>query len=131
LLQCSITFTKHRKDLENLLHSANKKLIIRTLVDENTHLSKHLYTDDFDSFGNPINFVFQNTYSFKYISKLIKKYRPEAKFEFIEDIFNSKKLDKEGKEWEKKQSSTRVINNLQIAGNKVFKWYWIICFFES
>ena len=121
------------KPLKNLLNAANKKLLIRTLLSETTHFSKHLYTDDFDSFGNPTNFSFQNTYSFNYIENLINQYKPEANIKFINDSFNSKKLDEEGAKWTERQGpgTTRVIDNLQIAGNKVFKWAWVVCNFES
>ena len=119
------------KPLENLLNAANKKLVIRTLISETTHFSKHLYTDDFDNFGNPTNFLFQNTYSFKYIEKLLNRYKPECDFKFVQDSFNSGKLDEEGKQWTERQgpATTRVVNNLQIAGNKVFNWAWLVCDF--
>lgn len=121
------------KPLKNLLMAANKKLIVRTLISENTHLSKHLFTDDYDSSGNPTNFVFQNTWSFKYVENLVTQYKPEANIKFIKDSFDSEKLDEEGAKWIDRQGpgTTRVINNLQIAGNKVFNFAWLVCDMEG
>ena len=50
------------------------------------------------------------------------------KVSFIDDEFNNKMINKEYKDHSKIQgpATTRVINNVQIAGNKVFKWKWVI-----
>ena len=73
----------------------DKKLVLRTLISEKTHLSQYLYTDDFDSNGNPTNFLFQNTYSFDYIKNIVKNFDPKINLEFIQDEFDSNVLQKE------------------------------------
>ena len=115
--------------LENLLNSFRKKLVVRTLLSEKTHLSQYLYSDDFDSNGNPTNFLFQNTYSFDYVRKIIKTFDSKINLEFIQDEFDSNTLQKESDDWRNKQgfATTTVSNKLQIAGDKVFRWSWIVC----
>ena len=115
--------------LENLLNSFRKKLVVRTLLSEKTHLSQYLYSDDFDSNGNPTNFLFQNTYSFDYIRKIIKTFDSKINLEFIQDEFDSNTLQKESDDWRNKQgfATTTVSNKLQIAGDKVFRWSWSVC----
>ena len=114
--------------LVNLLKATKKKLIIRTLISEKTHLSQYCYSDKFDKNGNPKDFLFQNTYSHKYLSKIINS-KKNWKHDYIKDTFDSKLVDKEGKKWSKKQgfATTRVYDNLQIAGDKVFRWAWLVC----
>ena len=123
----------HLPDLKsaliNLLKSFKKKLVVRTLISEKTHLSQYLYTDDFDSNGNPTNFLFQNTYSFDYIKDIVKNFDPKINLEFIQDEFDSNELQNESDKWRNKQgfATTFVSKNLQIAGDKVFRWSWMVC----
>jgi SAM-dependent methyltransferase len=115
--------------LENLLNSFNKKLIVRTLLSKKTHLSQYLYSDKFDNNGNPTNFLFQNTYSFDYVENIVKNFDSKINLEFIEDKFDPELLQKESDDWRKKQgfATTSVFNNLQIAGDKIFRWGWFVC----
>ena len=118
-----------RRPLENLLYSFNKKLVIRTLLSEGTHLSQYLYSDDFDGNGNPTNFVFQNTYSYKYVERIIKNFNSKITITFQEDVFDPINIQQEWVEWKNKQGfgTTSIIKNIQISGNKVFRWGWIVC----
>ena len=115
--------------LVNLLNSFKKKLIVRTLLSEKTHLSQYLYSDEFDNKGNPINFLFQNTYSFDYVESIIKTHDSKIKLKFIQDEFDAELVQKESDEWRNKQgfATTSVFENLQIAGDKVFRWGWFVC----
>lgn len=115
--------------LNNLLKSFKKKLIVRTLISEKTHLSQYLYKDHFDDYNNPTNFVFQNTYSFDYIKNIVNEHNKNIKLDFIEDIYDNKNILKEAIDWKEKQgfSITNDFNGLQIAGDKVFRWGWFIC----
>ena len=111
---------------ENLLKSSKKYCIIRMLVSEKTHLSKFLYSDEFDNNGEPIDFVHQNTYSYSILEKFIHSLG-NFKIEFIDDIFDYKKINEEYKNYNTEQNAvTNVQNNVQIAGSKVFEWKWII-----
>lgn len=112
--------------LKNLMNTTKKYCFIRTLVSKKTHLSKYLYEDKFDKFGFPINFVYQNTYSYSYIKKLLKKYGAK-KIEFIDDEFNYNKINKEFKKYKKKQDAVTeaLKNGKQVAGSKIFEWKWI------
>ena len=80
--------------LKNLIKSAKKFCIIRTLVSENTHLSRFYYNDQTNSKGELNNFQLQNTYSYSLIRKKIKKVG-NFKVSFIDDVFDGKKINKE------------------------------------
>ena len=99
--------------IKNLLRASKKYCIIRTLVDTNTHISQLVFNDEFDKKNNPLNFAYQNTYSRNYLKKMILK-NGDFKIKFKK--FNKKFRD----------SITYSKNNLQISGNKVFKWEWIL-----
>ena len=118
-----------KEPLTRLLSSFNQRLVIRTLISEKTHLSQYLYSDVFDENGNPTDFLFQNTYSFEYLQNLVTQFDPSLKVEFIKDVYDAAALQDEGEKWKKKQgfATTAIENNLQIAGDKVFRWHWMIC----
>ena len=111
--------------IENLLSSTKKYCLIRTLVSDKTHLSKYLYSDSFDSDGRPDNFVYENTYSFKYIEDLIMNHGNYT-IEFIDDKFDSSAINQEFMNYDSIQDAvTKSVNGVQIAGSKVFEWKWI------
>ena len=118
-----------RAPLKNLLKSFKDRLIVRTLMSQRTHLSQYLYDDEFDVSGNPQNFQFQNTYSFEYIKSIVNDFDSNIKIKFVNDEFNAEKIQNEGNDWREKQgfATTSMSGNLQIAGDKVFRWGWMIC----
>lgn len=114
------------KALDNLLSKTKKALIVRSLFDEETHYSKLVYKESFYSDFRPKYFIHQNTYSYKIIKKYFKN--KNFKIKFIEDQFEEKNLNNEFKKHSKMEgpSTTKVINKTQIAGNKIFKWKWLL-----
>jgi SAM-dependent methyltransferase len=115
--------------LTNLLNSFEERLVIRTLISEKTHLSQFLYSDVFDENDNPTDFLFQNTYSFEYLHNLVSQVDSSINVDFIEDVYDIEALQGEGDSWRKRQgfATTTIENNLQIAGDKVFRWHWMVC----
>ena len=113
--------------LKNLIKAAKKCCIIRTLVSDNTHLSRFYYNDQVNHKEELNNFQLQNTYSYSLIRKKIKKIG-NYKVSFINDVFDGKKINKEftKKERKKYPGLTRYVDGLQIAGSKVFEFKWII-----
>ena len=113
--------------LKNLLLATKKYCIIRTLVSDNTHLSRFYYDDKTNKKGELNHFQFQNTYSYNLIRKKIKKIG-KYKVNFINDVFDGKKINKEYTKKEKKKypGLTRFVDGNQIAGSKVFEFKWII-----
>lgn len=110
--------------LKNLLKMTRSHLFIRTLVSEKTHLSRLLYSDTYAD-GEPIDFVWQNTYSYEYIKKIVGE-NGNFKIEFIDDLFDANAINLEWQSHSKIQSAvTRVENGVQLAGSKVFEWKWI------
>jgi SAM-dependent methyltransferase len=111
--------------LKNIITASKKYCIIRTLISGKTHLSKLLYSDSFDENGEPTDFVFQNTYSYKIIEKFICELG-DYKIEFIDDKFDARLINDEYRDYSPLQSAvTRVQNDVQIAGSKVLEWKWI------
>lgn len=112
--------------LQNLLKSAKKHVVIRTLVSDFTHLSKFYYNDKKDKKGILNNYVFQNTYSYNLFKEKIKKIG-RYKIKFIDDKFDGNKLNKEFKKDKKGYPGlTKYLMGTQIAGSKVFEFKWII-----
>lgn len=112
--------------LQNLLKSAKKYVVIRTLVSDFTHLSKFYYDDKKDKKGILNNYVFQNTYSYNLLKEKIRKIG-KYKIKFIDDDFNGNKLNKEYKKDKKRYPGlTKYLLGTQIAGSKVFEFKWII-----
>ena len=112
--------------LKSLLSATKKYCIIRTLVSDQTHLSKFYYNDETDKKGVLNNFKYQNTYSYNLIKKKIKQIG-NYKINFESDYFNGSKINKEyKKDYAKYPGLTKFINNFQIAGGKVFEFKWII-----
>ncbi|MFH1884102.1 MAG: class I SAM-dependent methyltransferase [Planctomycetota bacterium] len=117
-----------RVPIKNLLRIAQKYCFIRTLISDRTHLSKFLYTDDFDENNNPTNFVYQNTYSIDLLKRFIGSVG-DYHIELIDDEFDAENVNKEYVSFQKEQSAvTRVVDNYQIAGSKVFEWKWLKIF---
>ena len=74
-----------------------------------THLSKYLYEDKFNKNGLPLNFVYQNTYSYNYLKQIFKKMEQE-KIEFIDDKSQYNNINKEFQKYKKKQDAvTKVL----------------------
>ena len=112
--------------LKSLISSTKKYCIIRTLVSNNTHLSKFYHTDKMNKKNVLDSFQFQNTYSYNFIRKKILKYG-RLKIQFIDDKYSGNKINKEYKKYKKRYPGlTKFVNNIQISGSKVFEWKWII-----
>ena len=67
---------------------------------EKTHLSKYLYEDKFNKNGLPLNFVYQNTYSYNYLKQIFKK-NGARKIEFIDDKSQYNNINKEFQKYKK------------------------------
>lgn len=113
--------------LKNLIAASKKYVIIRTLVSDNTHLSRFYYNDNKDKNGYLNNFQFQNTYSYSLLKKKIKKIG-NFDIKFLNDEFDGRKINKEftKKERKKYPGLTKYIQGIQIAGSKVFEFKWVV-----
>jgi 2-polyprenyl-3-methyl-5-hydroxy-6-metoxy-1,4-benzoquinol methylase len=112
--------------LKSLLNATKKYCIIRTLVSDNTHLSKFYHNDKTNKKNILNSFQFQNTYSYNLIRKKIGKYG-RFKIKFLDDKYSGKKINKEHKKYKKKYPDlTKSVDSIQISGSKVFEWKWII-----
>jgi len=111
--------------LKNIINASKKYCFIRMLISDKTHLSKLLYSDAFDEKGDPTDFVFQNTYSFDIVKKTVLELGNYS-VEFIDDVFDSQKINEEFANYSDIQSAvTHASDGLQVAGSKVFEWKWV------
>lgn len=113
-----------KKALQNLLSVAKKYVLIRTLISDYSSITKKLITDKIDKRGDPLDYVYQNTWSRKYIKSICQNY----KIRFIKDKFSEKNINTEYKNWKSKQGKdiTFSTKGTQISGSKVFEWEWIL-----
>ncbi len=114
--------------IKNLLLRTKKYCIIRTLIDNHTHLSHYLEKETFDKKGNPNYYTYQHTYSYDFIKRVVKK-NGNYSVKFLDDEFNPKLINNEYRHITKKTKngdSTKISNDIQISGSKVFNWKWVI-----
>lgn len=112
--------------LQNLLRVSRRFLIVRTLISEESHMSYVVRDDKFDSTGTALSLIYQNTYSYQYLKSLFEEFDVKN-ISFIDDHFDATEINEEWKDRGKYQfGSTRVADDVQIAGNKVFRWAWIL-----
>ena len=108
------------------MKATKKYCIIRTLVSENTHLSKFYHNDKINKNNVLESFQFQNTYSYNFIKQKVKKLG-KYKISFLDDEYNGSRINKEYKKYKKKYPGlTKFVDSVQISGSKVFEWKWII-----
>lgn len=86
--------------LKNLMKATKKYCIIRTLVSENTHLSKFYHNDKINKNNVLESFQFQNTYSYNFIKQKVKKLG-KYKISFLDDEYNGSRINKEYKKYKK------------------------------
>lgn len=110
---------------QKLLDACKGTVFVRTLISDKTHLSRFLYDDEGVTEKQPVNFVYQNTYSSDYITKISMEFGAKD-VKFIEDSFDERQINKEYVGYSTEQSAvTRVLGGKQIAGSKVFEWRWV------
>jgi hypothetical protein len=69
--------------------------------------------------------VFQNTYSYELVKDTIRS-SGGYQVEFIDDKFDADSINQEYNNYNAVQSAvTRVQNDVQVAGSKVFEWKWV------
>ena len=126
MFKCFVTSAINRSCFKELIIVLKKYCIIRTLVSDNTHLSKFYHTDKTNKKNILDSFQFQNTYSYNLIKRKIRKIG-NYQVKFIEDKYNGSKINKEFKRYNKRYPGlTKFVQNIQISGSKVFEWKWIV-----
>lgn len=110
-----------RLPVRNLLASTKKVCFIRTLLDDYTTIVKRAVTQHFDEKGNPLDFVYQNTWESSYFIEFVKQLNWNV--ELISDEFDVSVIEKEFRTVKKGQG-TGIVNNRQVVGNIMFNWMW-------
>lgn len=108
--------------LKHLLGASKRYVFIRTLISDQTTIVKRPYDNSFDEAGNPLNFVFQNTYRQDFFVDYLKQFG--CKVEVIDDEFNPEILDREHAALKKGQG-TRIHGGQQVDGDIIFNWKFI------
>ena len=76
----------------------------------------------FKSDGTPMSFNYFNLYTEMYFKDLIKKIAPKAKLTIVKDL-SYKKFDNRKTT---RSTGTKVVNGLQVSGNLLLDWRFII-----
>lgn len=117
-----------------LIRVSKKYTIIRTVLGERNYIiqevrskrelhqgsdgNKELFLED----GTPLLFNYFNMYTHSYMKSMIKKILPSAKIEIVTDKsfknFDNRKLTT--------KTGTKVINGVQVSGNLLLDWNFII-----
>lgn len=110
-----------RLPVRNLLASTKDVCFIRTLLGDHTTIVKRAVTQDFDDEGNPLDFIYQNTWQSDYFVGFIRQLGWNV--ELIPDEFDASVLEREY-ETVKMGKGTRIVDGRQADGNIVFNWMW-------
>ena len=121
------------KAFKELLRVSKKYVIVRTVFGERNYIMQEILTNSdfginkpdtalFKPDGTPMSFNYFNLYMENYFRILIKKLVPKAKIHIIKDISYRQFDNRKGT----RSTGTRVVNNLQISGNLLLDWRFII-----
>lgn len=121
------------KAFKELIRVSKKYVIVRTVFGERNYIMqevltnsdfgvKKLDTDLFKSNGTPNSFNYFNLYTEEYFKSLINKLAPKAKVKIIRDL-SYKRFDNRK---DTRSTGTKVVNGMQISGNLLLDWRFII-----
>ncbi|MEK7507160.1 MAG: class I SAM-dependent methyltransferase [Patescibacteria group bacterium] len=121
------------KAFKELLRVSKKYVVARTVFGERNYIMQEVLSNSdfginqpdialFKSDGIPMSFNYFNLYTESYFRDLINKIAPKAKVNIIKDLsykqFDNRKTTR--------STGTRVVNRLQISGNLLLDWRFII-----
>lgn len=109
--------------IRNLVQSTKRVCLVRSLFGENTTIVKRVVRDVFDDNGNPLDFVYQNTYKLDRVVEYIEK-DLGSRVEVIEDEFSLEVIANEFTRV-KKGCGTRIVDGKQVDGNVIFEWKFL------
>lgn len=110
-----------RRPVRNLLDSTKSVLLVRTLLGEYTTIVKRAVSHAYDDAGEPLDFVYQNTWETGWFTGWIE--RQGWQVELIADAFDALALAREY-DAVKRARGTRVVEGRQADGNIIFNWTW-------
>ncbi|ALE38961.1 class I SAM-dependent methyltransferase [Leptospira interrogans] len=111
-----------KKPLSELIRVSKKLTIVRTLFGKGNYIVKDVnYEEEFNEDLESQKYLYYNIYTTEYVTKLLSKI-PNISFKIIEDN-NFIEFDNRT---ECGELATRTVGNLQISGNIVFDWRYII-----
>jgi SAM-dependent methyltransferase len=111
-----------RTPLANLLESTREVCFVRTLLGESTTIVKRAMTEEFSEDGEPLDFVYQNTWARDHFLSCVRELGWRG--ELIEDRFDPAVLAREHSSL-KKGTGTGVIDGRQVDGSILFNWEWV------
>ena len=111
-----------RGPLRNLLETTGEVCLLRTLVGPYTTKARRAVTTDLDDDGEPVEFIFQNTWDRAVLESFAAHLGWET--EFIEDRFDPDVLAQEHDSL-KEGSGTRIVGGRQVDGVVLFDWEWL------
>ena len=123
------------KPLSELIRVARRLVLIRTLVGERSYRVQRVASsavdplsdvdpwDEFTDDGEPRSFAYYNIYARHYLNGVFSRVAPEAKIEYMEDIwFDPKAFER--KDWEK-SNPTRILEGKQVSGYIILPYHFV------
>jgi SAM-dependent methyltransferase len=110
-----------RLPTRNLLESTKKVCFIRLPLGDHTTIVRRAMTQVFSDTGEPLDFVYQNTWQREYFTEFVQGLGWNV--ELIADEFNPSVLANEYQNL-KKGWGTNVIDGKQVEGNIILNWTW-------
>lgn len=105
------------KAIKELVRVSKKYVVIRTVFGERNYIIKEV-RGDIDKEGEPSSFNFFNMYTEEYIRNVLKGLKVEVVKDDMWKPFDNRK---EGGE-----TATRIVNGMQVSGNLILDWRFII-----
>ena len=111
-----------RTPLRNLLESTARTCIVRTLLGERTTKVRRAVVEEFDRDGEPLEFIYQNTWAEKTVVGYAHELGWDA--EVIADEFDPSVLEREH-ETLKRGHGTAILGGRQVDGVVILDWKWL------
>lgn len=108
--------------IKNLLATTKQVCFIRTLLGDYTTIVQRIIRPRFDRHGQPLDFVYQNTWDLNLVIDFIHHLGWQVTV--IKDQFNPQVLKQEHRSL-KKGWGTNVISGHQVDGNIILNWQWL------
>jgi 2-polyprenyl-3-methyl-5-hydroxy-6-metoxy-1,4-benzoquinol methylase len=113
-----------RGPVRHLLQAARRVAILRTLLAHETTIVKKALTQRFDEAGEPLDYVYKNTWQVDYVRGFIEDLGWRTTL--VADEFDPSALQRDN-DAVKGGQGTGVLGGRQIDGVSLFNWQWLVC----
>lgn len=126
--------------LAELFRVARRLILIRTLVGDQSYRIQRVDSsavkpgsdinpvDEFADDGEPRSFAFYNIYARHYLDGVFARVTPDAKIEYLEDVwFSPEAIERSAtKDWKSKPNPTRMLDGKQVSGYIILPYHFVM-----